>query len=170
MIVVLMGVSGAGKTAVGLELASRTGWSFIDGDDLHPEANVAKMSAGVPLTDDDRWPWLQAIRQVIDGREESGEPAIIACSALKAEYRQRLSQGARNVRLVYLKGEPELIEQRLRQRQGHFFDPRLLASQFSALEEPGDALIVTVDADLDTVISALMAGLGLDSGGDSEEE
>lgn len=162
MVVLLMGVSGAGKTAVGERLAARTTWPFVDGDDLHPPANIEKMSAGEPLDDEDRQPWLVAIRDVIRTHQEAGTSVIIACSALKARYRRFLLRGARDVRLVYLEGSPGLIEQRMQERQGHFFSARLLASQFVDLEDPVEAVAVSVAGDLESVTSAVTVALGLD--------
>lgn len=170
MVVILMGVSGAGKTAVGKRLAARLGWPFRDGDDLHPVANVRKMSAGVPLTDADRRPWLETIHDLILSIEADGRSAVIACSALKEAYRRLLLDGTRETRLVYLRGDPELIESRLRQRRDHFFDADLLQSQFDALEEPRDAIVVDVDAGLDSVTASTLAALGLVRGETSEEE
>jgi gluconokinase len=161
MIIVLMGVSGAGKTAVGELLAARVGWPFHDGDDFQPEANVRKMAAGQPLTEEDRRPWLAAVRERIEAYERSGGDAIFACSALKEEYRRYLLAGMRSVRMVYLRGTPSLIGERLRHRRGHFFPADLLASQLATLEEPRSALTVDVDAELDVVVARVLAALGL---------
>lgn len=161
MIVILMGVSGAGKTAVGERLAVRLGWAFHDGDDFHPEVNVRKMSAGEPLTDEDRRPWLAAIRELIEALGRKGTDAIVACSALKDEYRRYLLAGAPSARIVYLRGTPLLIEERLRWRRGHFFRADLLASQFATLEEPSSAAVVDVDAELEVVVERVLAALGL---------
>ncbi len=164
VIVVLMGVSGAGKTAVGELLAERLGWSFVDADDLHTAGNVHKMTAGVPLTDEDRLPWLLGVREVIVEHADSGRSAVIACSALKRDYRKLLLEGpvgTGDTRLVYLRAAPDVLERRLRKRRGHFFDPNLLASQLDALEEPMEALVVDVDSDLEAVVNAVAAGLGL---------
>lgn len=147
-VLILMGVSGSGKTTVGTRLAETLGWDFADGDDFHPDANVEKMSRGEPLTDEDRWPWLRAIRDFIHQRLEQGEPAIVACSALKAAYRDVLLDGNEGAEIVYLKGSSDLIRRRMEARSDHFFDAELLDSQFEALEEPGTeaALTVSVDA------------------------
>lgn len=161
MVILLTGVSGVGKSAVGERLAARLGWVFHDGDDAHPPANVRKMAAGVPLTDDDRAPWLAQIRELIARHEEDGTSAVIACSALKRSYRRRLLAGTRETRVVFLSGRRELLEERLRARRGHFFDPRLLASQLATLEEPTDAVTIDVDDDLDAVTAAVAAALGL---------
>jgi gluconokinase len=170
MVVILMGVSGAGKTAVGDLLASRLGWAHFDADDFHPQSNIRKMSAGRPLTDEDRDPWLASIRARIDRLERAGINAIIGCSALKEKYRQQLMTGTRDTRLVYLRGSRALIEWRLRQRQGHFFDPDLLASQFEALEEPTVGIVVDIDQDLDSVTTAVARALEVEVPDSSEEE
>ena len=170
MVVLLMGVSGSGKTAVGERLAMLTSWPFVDGDDLHPPANIEKMSAGVPLSDVDRQPWLAAIRQVIEEHERVGTSAIIACSALKAKYRRYLLTGTQGVRLVYLQGDQKLLEQRLRDRRGHFFDASLLASQLATLEEPVEAVRISVEANLESVTAAVVTALGLETDRGSEEE
>jgi gluconokinase len=156
-----MGVSGAGKTAVGKRLAERQSWSFVDADDLHPASNVLKMTAGVPLTDQDRLPWLSRVREVIAEYAETDSSAVIACSALKRSYRRLLLKGLTDAKLVYLRGEPELLQRRLTERQGHFFDPGLLSSQLETLEEPVNAVVVDIDADLEAVTAAVAAALGL---------
>jgi gluconokinase len=161
MVVILMGVSGAGKTAVGERLAQRLGWPFHDGDDLHPPANRRKMAAGQPLDDDDRRPWLLAIRELIGEHEASGRSAVVACSALKEAYRRLLLADTQATRIVYLRGTPELIAERLRGRRGHFFSSTLLPTQFAALEEPGDAAVVDVDAELEVVVDRVVDALGL---------
>lgn len=136
-VLVVMGVSGCGKTTVGRELAARLGWAFQEGDALHPPENVAKMAGGTPLEDADRWPWLAAIAGVIDGWRAQGHSGVVACSALKRRYRAILIDGRDDVRLVYLRGERALIASRLAARRGHYMPPGLLDSQFAALEEPG---------------------------------
>ncbi|MBO0764158.1 MAG: gluconokinase [Hyphomicrobiaceae bacterium] len=136
LVIVLMGVSGSGKSTVGAELSRRLGWPFRDADSFHPAANIEKMSRGMPLTDADRWPWLDAIAAWIDDRLRCGTPGIVSCSALKRAYRRRILGGRGRVRLVYLKGEMGLIAARLATRTGHFMPAGLLASQFEALEEP----------------------------------
>lgn len=142
MIAIVMGVTGSGKTTVGRLLAEQLGWEFADADDFHPRANVEKMERGVPLNDEDRAPWLDGLRVQIMNWIANGQSAVLACSALKRNYRQELSVG-REVRFVYLKGSPELIAKRLRLRRGHFADEKILAGQFADLEEPETA--VTVD-------------------------
>ena len=161
MVVVLMGVSGSGKSSVGRRLAERPGWVFHDGDDFHPPANVAKMAAGRPLTDADREPWLETIHRLILQAEATGVNSAIACSALKAAYRRRLLDGTRDTRVLYLRGSREELAERLARRRGHFFDPALLESQFDALEEPTDALVVDVGPDLDTVVANAARALDL---------
>ncbi|HEX9543318.1 MAG TPA: gluconokinase [Streptosporangiaceae bacterium] len=139
MIVVLSGVSGSGKTTVGESLARRLAWPFTDGDSLHPAANIAKMRAGVPLTDEDRWPWLAAVAAVIDERIAAGQSAVVACSALKRSYRDLLLAGRPAVRMVFLDVDRDLLAARLAARHGHFFRADLLASQLADLENPQPA-------------------------------
>jgi gluconokinase len=139
MIVVLAGVSGSGKTTVGESLARRLAWPFTDGDSLHPAANIAKMRAGVPLTDEDRWPWLAAVAAVIDERIAAGQSAVVACSALKRSYRDLLLAGRPAVRMVFLDVDRDLLAARLAARHGHFFRADLLASQLADLENPQPA-------------------------------
>ncbi|OFI39867.1 carbohydrate kinase [Arthrobacter sp. SW1] len=133
-VLVIMGVSGSGKSTVAGVLAGRLGWDLAEGDDLHPQANVDKMHSGQPLTDEDRWPWLGLIADWIRGHTEAGEPGIITCSALKKKYRDVLR--GENVVFVFLQGSKEKISDRLASRHGHFMPPSLLESQFDALEEP----------------------------------
>jgi len=136
-ILVVMGVSGSGKTTIGRMLADRLQWVFEEGDELHPRANVKKMHAGIALTDKDRKPWLEAVRLWIDNKRQKGLPGIIACSALKRAYRDFLGKERPQVHFIYLSGSRKLIAQRLAQRRGHFMPAKLLDSQFLALEEPG---------------------------------
>ncbi len=143
-VVVLMGVSGSGKTTIGTMLARELGWEFHDGDQLHPEANRHKMHAGVPLTDEDRRPWLIAIRDLIARCVLDGTHAIVACSALKQSYRELIVVDPIKVRLVFLNAPRALVAERLQQRTAHFFDPDLLDSQFDTLEPPRDAIEVDV--------------------------
>src|SRR5262245_36318745 len=155
-----MGVSGVGKTTVGRLLADRAGWAFFDADDFHAPAAKDKMRRGEGLTDADREPWLQALRARIDALLAGDESGVFACSALKAAYRQRLDAGP-DVRFVYLKGTFEMIEQRLRERTGHYAGTSLLKSQFEALEEPADVPTVDASLPLDEVVAATRAVLGL---------
>jgi gluconokinase len=136
-ILVVMGVSGSGKSTIAQGVAAAKGWSVLEGDTFHPPANVAKMAAGTPLTDDDRWPWLHAIAAAIDADRARGESAVVACSALRRAYRDILIGNRPDVRLVYLQGSQDLIGERMRARHGHFMPPALLDSQFQTLEEPG---------------------------------
>ena len=135
MVVIIFGVSGAGKTTIGQLLAEEFGWRFYEADDFHSQANTDKMRQGVPLTDKDRWPWLESLRQVIKRCLAPGENAVLACSALKEAYRRRLRLNA-DVKLVFLRGDYELIANQLQQRRGHFMNPALQQSQFADLEEP----------------------------------
>jgi gluconokinase len=162
---IVMGVSGSGKSTIGDKLAKRLGWSYEDGDRFHPASNVAKMSAGQPLTDEDRWPWLQAIAAEIDRVCAAGSHAVIACSALKRAYRSVLVHGRSDVRIIFLDGAQELIAGRLARRKGHFMPPGLLASQFKTLEPPGpteDPVTVSIDAPVDGIVSDIVRQLGLD--------
>jgi gluconokinase len=145
MVIVIMGVSGAGKTTVGHALAVELGWPFVEGDEAHPAANVAKMHAGVPLTDADRAPWLAALHAVVARAIERREHTVMTCSALKARYREQLRGRLRTVRFVYLRVAPPLLERRLAERRSHFFNPALLRSQLEALEEPDDLEALVVD-------------------------
>lgn len=158
-----MGVSGAGKSTVGRALAARLGFVFQEGDDLHPPTNIAKMSAGVPLTDEDRAPWLAAVGAWIDCCIAAGGGGVIACSALKAAYRRVLTEGRSAVRVVYLEGSKAVIADRVTARKGHFMPASLVASQFADLEPPGleeGAIVVLADqpigAQVDTALEALL--------------
>jgi gluconokinase len=148
VVILMMGVSGAGKTTIGQLLASALGWNFVDADDYHPADNVEKMRNGTPLTDADRAPWLETLRTLIANWIAAEKNTVLACSALKQSYRQALQVGPEvevEIKIVYLKSTPEILRQRLRARRGHFMTERMLASQLAALEAPEDA--VTVDAD-----------------------
>ena len=160
MIVIVMGVTGAGKTTIGQLLAEQLGWEFADGDDYHPAANVEKMRNGIPLTDADRAPWLETLRALIAGWIAAKKNAVLACSALKRAYRESLRL-APEVQVVYLKGTPELLRQRLRARVGHFMTERMLESQLAALEEPEDAVVVDVDRSPAEIVTEILARLGL---------
>ena len=157
--VVVMGVAGSGKSTIAEKLAERLGWIYEDGDNFHPEANVAKMSAGHPLTDDDRWPWLQSIADEIDRVSSAGGRLVIACSALKRAYRDVLVHGRRDIGIVYLDGSQALIAERLNTRKGHFMPPGLLDSQFKTLEPPAPderPIVVSIDAPVETIVEAIV--------------
>jgi gluconokinase len=152
MIVVLMGVSGVGKTTIGELLAQRLGWRFIEGDDYHPRQNVAKMAAGIPLEDADRWPWLDALNAILRGQGD----AIIACSALRESYRRRLLAGIAEARVVHLRGAKALIASRLAERKHRYMPASLLDSQFATLEAPTGALSIDVAADPESCAAAIV--------------
>ncbi len=146
MQLLLMGVTASGKTTVGKLLADRLGWPFYDGDDFHPAANVEKMRHGIPLTDEDRAPWLARLHQIMFESEQRGESAIVGCSALKAAYRQVLADGLHTLRIVWLHGDPAVLQERLDQRKGHFMPRTMLPSQMAALEAPSEAGVIAVNA------------------------
>lgn len=159
---IVMGVSGSGKSTIAEGLGARLGWTYEDGDRFHPKSNVEKMSAGHPLTDEDRWPWLQAIANEIDRVCKSGAHIVIACSALKRSYRDVLVHGRPDVRIVYLDGTRALIAERLKARKGHFMPPGLLDSQFNTLQPPDaseNPIRVSIDASVDAIVDAIVAGL-----------
>jgi gluconokinase len=144
MVLIVMGVTGCGKTTVGTRLAAELAWPFEDADAFHPPENVAKMSRGIALTDADRAPWLAAIRARADQALARGESIVIGCSALKAAYRLVLGEDLPHVRFIYLRGDEPLLAERLRNRIGHFMDPNLLGSQLATLEEPDSAVRVEI--------------------------
>ncbi|HUZ26875.1 MAG TPA: gluconokinase [Streptosporangiaceae bacterium] len=165
MIVVMAGVAGSGKTTVGRLLARRLGWAFADGDEFHPPANVAKMRARVPLTDEDRWPWLRAITDWMAQRAAAGESAVVACSALKRSYRELLRSARADVRVVFLVIPQDADEARLGTRQGHFFPRQLLESQFADLEQPRPpepVLMVPATGTAEQTATEIIRLLGLD--------
>lgn len=159
MIVVLMGVSGVGKTTVGKLLSERLGWPLLDADQFHPPANIEKMHSGIPLTDDDRWPWLDRLNGLLKEKDSNGEGALLACSALKQKYRDRLAAGCSDLRWVHLKGSFELIESRMKARKGHYMKAGLLESQFAALEDPVDAITADISAAPEAIADAVEAAL-----------
>jgi gluconokinase len=163
MVIILMGVSGSGKTTIGQLLAQRLGWTFYDGDDFHPPANVEKMRSGFPLTDADRDSWLTALQQLIDNLLQNGRSAILACSALKQSYRAQLQGNSHQIRFIYLRGTETLIRSRLESRSGHFMKADLLASQFATLEEPHDVLTANIDQPPEKIVAYIQQHLMCDS-------
>jgi len=162
---IVMGVSGSGKSTVAERLAKRLGWRYEDGDWFHPPSNVAKMSAGQPLTDEDRWPWLRAIADEIDRVCEAGQHVVIACSALKRAYREVLIHGRTDARIVYLNGTQDLIASRISARKDHFMPPELLASQFKTLEPPDASehpVIVSIDVSVDAIVDDVIRQIHTD--------
>lgn len=166
MVVVVTGVSGSGKTSVGDALARRLGWSFEDGDAFHPAENVDKMRRGVPLTDEDRRPWILTLGRTIADWSAARRDVVLACSALRRSHRDALRAGAQDVRFVFLRGDHDLIAHRLRTRVGHFMPASLLESQLGALEEPGpdEALVVDVQPPIPAIVDAIVGGLRLGRG------
>lgn len=159
MIVLVMGVAGAGKTTIGAALARRLGWRFIDADDYHPPQNVAKMKAGIPLDDSDRQPWLQDLNQQLRAMDSHSQDGVLACSALKESYRKRLLQGISRHEIVYLHGSFALIGERMKGRAHRYMPAALLESQFAALEPPADAISIDVAAEPSSCVAAIMARL-----------
>ena len=161
--IIVMGVSGSGKSTIGALLAEALGWPFADADGFHPAANVAKMAAGQPLTDADRWPWLDAIAAHIGASRTAEQPVVVACSALRRAYRERLRAGHGDLIFLHLAGAPEVIAARQAARQGHFMPPSLMASQFATLEDPAgeaDAVTVSVVASPHEVVGNILSSLG----------
>ena len=172
MIVIVAGVSGSGKSTVGALLAGRLGWRFADADGFHPAANVEKMRAGVPLTDEDRWPWLLAITAWMDERIAAGESAVVTCSALKRSYRDLLLDGRPQARMVFLALDREVLTRRLAARHGHFFPEQLLGTQLTDLEpiQPDERVVTVVpDGDPEATADAIIAVL-FPQGGDHEAQ
>ena len=162
--IVVMGVSGSGKSHVGRLLAERLGWAFADADDFHPAANVAKMRSGVPLDDADRGPWLAALAGLLQAARADGQPLVLACSALKRAYRHRLGLPQPGIRLVHLTGPAVVLRKRIEQRAGHFMPATLLDSQLATLEPPSEderPLVVDVSESAENVVGRLTAALGL---------
>jgi gluconokinase len=161
MVVIVMGVTGAGKTTVGRALAEALGWEFHDGDELHSENSKRKMHLGIALDDADRAPWLAALRKLIQGMVTESRDGVVACSALKQSYRDEIVVDPKSVKVVYLKGSKELIAERLRNRAGHFMNPDLLQSQIDTLEEPRDAIIVDISGTPGAIVSEIRSRLAL---------
>jgi gluconokinase len=160
MIVIIMGVVGAGKTTIGTLLANQLGWQFADADDFHPATNIEKIRQGIPLTDADRDPWLESLSHTIEGWIAANENAVLACSALKRSYREKLSV-APEVRFIYLKGSPGLIAGRLHARHGHFAGESILTSQIADLEEPEVAIVADIRQDPLQIVDSIRKQLGL---------
>jgi gluconokinase len=163
-VIVVMGVSGCGKTTIAEGLASRLRWPYAEADTFHPRGNVDKMRAGIPLTDEDRWPWLDAMRAWIDSTRAEGRRCIVTCSALKRAYRERLAQGRDDVRLVHLAGSYDLIASRMASRRHEYMPASLLKSQFDILEAPGDdenPLVLPIDREPDELVREIVAKLAL---------
>jgi gluconokinase len=162
MVIVVMGPTGSGKSTVGRRLAERLSWPFVEGDDYHSQENVARMQSGQGLTDADREGWLRILHELIAAAVDGGEPFVLACSALKARYRDMLARDLEEVRFVYLKAPQAVLETRLEQRAGHFAGPELLHSQLADLEEPeGSAIVIDATRPLDEQVSAVVRSLGL---------
>lgn len=160
MIVIVMGVTGAGKTTVGRLLATGLGAEFLDADDYHPPANVAKMKAGTPLDDADRAPWLARLNAILSERERAGRSVVMACSALKAAYRTALVAGLADARVVHLHGSRALLAVRLAARRGHYMNPALLDSQLATLQTPGDAIVMDIARSPAEMVRAIRKALG----------
>lgn len=163
MIILIMGPAGSGKTTVGELLAAQLSWEFADGDDFHLPANVAKMASGVPLTDEDRLPWLQSIRDAMQKWLAQGKSVVVACSALKRSYRELLGiePNSISIKLVYLKGRYDLLLERLHSRKGHYMKEQMLTSQLADLEEPPDALTIDISSSPDQIVSKIRKRLAI---------
>ena len=153
----IMGVSGSGKTTIGKALAQKLGWDFFDADDFHPAENIAKMTAGIPLNDSDRAPWLASLHHLLSSTLKSNRHPILACSALKHKYRVQLLDGLSGLEMIYLKGTSDLIWSRMSAREGHYMKPEMLQSQLAALEEPTDAFAVDISISLNDMIDKILA-------------
>jgi gluconokinase len=160
MVILVMGVAGSGKTTIGQMLSAQLNWPFVDGDNLHSVSNIAKMAAGIPLTDDDRAPWLQSIHDVMEGWRMQQKNGIIASSALKEKYR-RILLTSPEIKLVYLRGSYDLIYSRMQHRPGHYMKPEMLQSQFAALEEPTDAIVVDIAVPADEIVANIRQTLAI---------
>jgi gluconokinase len=159
--IILMGVSGCGKTSVGKQLSQKLGWPFYDGDNFHPAANVAKMAAGQPLNDQDRIPWLTILHDLIADHLTAGKSMLLACSALKQKYRHQLAAGNPGTVFVHLQGDFDLIFSRMQARAGHYMKAEMLRSQFATLEEPSNAVTVDITQNLDTIVKEILTQLHL---------
>ena len=151
-----MGVAGSGKTTIGKVLAARLGWDFYDADDFHPAENISKMASGIPLSDDDRSPWLDKLHTLISSCLKENQPGVLACSALKEHYRQILLTGNSDVRIVFLKADRDLIKKRMVTRSGHYMKPGMLESQFEALDEPVNGLVIDASLPVDEIVSQIL--------------
>ncbi len=161
MISTRFGVSGCGKSAIGAALAKELGWPYFDADDFHPKANIEKMHRGIPLNDEDRYPWLEILKHFEEEELAKGEDMVLGCSALKQSYRDILTIGEHDVVFVYLKGSKELIYGRMRERKGHFFDPSLLNSQFETFEEPTSGIAVDISGSISSSVAEIKSQLKL---------
>ena len=161
MIIILMGVAGSGKTTIGTLLSEAIGWTFFDGDDFHPEENIERMRRGVALTDNDREIWLDRLHNLVRELNHRGESAILAFSALRKAYRERVAEGIDGLQFVYLNGDPALLKQRVKDRKGHYFGAELLGSQFETLEEPEGIAMVDVAGKPEVVVAKVRAVLGV---------
>lgn len=161
MVIIIMGVEGTGKTTIGELLARKLGWKFYDADDYHPRRNIEKMASGLPLTDEDRWPWLEEVRKLIDTSLNLNESSIIACSALKHSYRLYLRRENEKITFVYLKGDKNTITRRLRSRKGHFAGTQLLESQLQTLEEPEGVIACDISKQPEIIADYIIEKLGL---------
>jgi gluconokinase len=161
MVIIIMGVEGTGKTTIGKMLAEKLGWKFYDADDYHPKRNIDKMRRGIPLNDEDRWPWLEEIGRLINSSLNLNEPSVIACSALKRSYREYLKQQEERIIFVYLKGDKNTISKRLASRKGHFAGTQLLESQLQALEEPEGVLTCDISRQPEVITDYIIEKLEL---------
>jgi gluconokinase len=161
MVIIIMGVEGTGKTTIGKMLAQKLGWKFYDADDYHPKRNIEKMRSGLPLNDEDRWPWLKEVRKLIDSSLNRNESSIIACSALKSSYRQYLKQQNEKIIFVYLKGNKNTISKRLASREGHFAGTELLESQLQTLEEPEGVITCDISREPEVISDYIIEKLEL---------
>lgn len=160
--IILMGVSGSGKTTVGHALADELGWSFIDGDDFHPPENIVKMSQGIPLDDRDRQEWLKTLSTLLSNQKASGEASVLACSALKRNYQEQLRGNRKDLKFVYLAGDFDLIMDRMRTRRKHFMKAQMLASQFEILDPPPDAMVINIDQPVASIVDEILKALDFD--------